>query len=59
MKEKNEAKQIGLPGVMAIMLASSLPVMVGNAIHLRCLNWEKYTVWATMHHGLLQLPLSG
>ena len=32
MKEKNEAKQIGLPGVMAIMLASSLTVMVGNAI---------------------------
>ena len=32
MKEKNEAKQIGLPGVLAIMLASSLTVMVGNAI---------------------------
>lgn len=32
MKEKNEVKQIGLPGVLAIMLASSLTVMVGNAI---------------------------
>ena len=32
MKKKGRKKQIGIPGVVAIMLASSLTVMVGNAI---------------------------
>ena len=32
MESKNKTKRIGLPGIAAIMLASSLPVMVGNAI---------------------------
>lgn len=58
MRKKNEEKQIGLPGVLTIMLASSLTVMVGKLSHLRCLNWEKYMVWETMHRGLLQLRLS-
>lgn len=32
MKEKGRTKKIGIPGILAIMLASSLTVMVGNAI---------------------------
>lgn len=32
MEEKKKGKQIGIPGIAAIMLASSLTVMVGNAI---------------------------
>ena len=32
MNREKETKKIGIPGVIAIMLASSLTVMVGNAI---------------------------